>query len=626
MKKSTLFFLLLSICALAAWAGTHANMPPLERSVSLNAEDLPLGQALQEIEKKADMHFSYNPQQIDAQKTVTGKYEKRSVRWILDDIFQGKVKYKTKGDYVILQERKQPKQKENEPPRSLRISGYVLDAANAEKIADVSLFDTISFHSTNSNQHGHFEFVLHPETQHIALFVQKAGYQDTTIYLERAAFKLLLITLNPLPKSDTTAADSTMQLVPVDSGLVAQTDTAAKTDNWFDLNLKEESAKAIAKIKELLNRDIRLNSNNVKDTFTRKSQVSLIPGISTNRSMGPSIRNDYSFNILGGYTGGTNVVEVGGLFNIDKGDVNGAQIAGLFNVVESKVQGVQIGGLFNSTKGKVQGVQIAGLVNSTGGEVQGSQISGLVGSNHGLDGIQVSGLLSSSSNKANGIQISGLIGKADTLNGLQVSGLVSRADRLNGIQVGGLVNSARVVKGMQIGLLNFSDSLDGLAIGLFTFSKYGYHKLEFGMDEVFPARVSFRTGGRLFHNIFSYSRDWRGERNGLWSFGYGLGTSFKLAKWLSLDLDATAYHLDHGRVDQYWSELGQFYVGFDVHFAKKFSLAFGPTFNTYFVDRFHPNYSEQLSQLRPNYLFQNDIGSDIQNFGWFGARVALRFF
>ncbi len=626
MKKSTLVFLLACLGFAAAWAGASSTLPPLERPVSLYAEDLPLSKALQEIEKKADVHFSYNPNEINVQQPVTAKYEKRSVRWILDDIFQGKVKYKTKGDYVILQERKVPKQKENEPPRSLRISGYVLDALTAEKIKDVSLFDTISFHSANSNEHGHFEFVLHPETQHIALFVQKAGYQDTTIYLERTAFKLLLLTLNPLPPKELPLADTSLQLVPADTNSLSPPNAQNMGENWFDLNLKEETAEALGKIKELFNREIKLNLNNVKDTFTRKSQVSLIPGISTNYSMGASIRNDYSFNILGGYTGGTNVMEIGGLFNIDRGDVRVFQMAGLFNSVESNVDGVQIGGLFNSTKGRVQGAQIAGLVNATGGKVQGSQISGIVGTNSGLEGAQVSGLVSSSSNTAGGFQLSGLMSKADTLNGMQVSGLVSRADRLNGLQIVGLVNSARVVKGMQIGLLNFSDSLDGLAIGLFSFSKYGYHKLEFGMDEVFPARVSFRTGGRLFHNVFSYSRDWRGDRNGLWSFGYGLGTSFKLAKWLSLDLEATAYQVEQGRIDEHLSTIGQFYAGFDLHIAKKFSLAFGPTFNSYFVDRLHPNYSEQLSQLRPNYLFQNDLGSDIEHYGWFGGRVALRFF
>ena len=51
---------------------------------------------------------------------------------------------------------------------------------------------------------------------------------------------------------------------------------------------------------------------------TRPFQVSLVPGLGSHGKMSGQVVNNFSLNVFGGYTAGTNGSELGGLFNIDK--------------------------------------------------------------------------------------------------------------------------------------------------------------------------------------------------------------------------------------------------------------------------------------------------------------------
>lgn len=622
MKKSILVISIICLLGVFALAEKLGALPPLEREVSVSFENESVENALDQIAKKADINFSYNPQKIPTQKLVNLHIKEKPVRWVLDNMFEGQVKYKTKGDYVILQKNKQATPK-SLPPKELRLSGYILDATTGDKIPGVSLFDTISFHWALTNEHGHFEFVMHPETKAIALLIKKAGYVDTSIYIEKTAFKLFLISLTPLP--------SEPESIPVDTSIKTDTnsvqvDSTHGEYDWFHYNLKEEIPKAIRKVKSLFDEDFDINADNIQDTFHRPFQLSLLPGISTNRQLGSQVVNDFSFNILGGYTGGTNILEIGGLFNLNKGDVSYVQIAGLSNIVEGEFYGAQFAGLTNIVRKDFAGAQFAGLLNLNSGYMEGAQVGGIANTATNLDGAQVAGVLNSVSSRVDGAQIAGIVNSAGNVDGAQIAGIFNKADTADGVQIAGILNRAKLLSGVQIGLININDHASGVSIGFFNFVKYGYHKLEFSYSDLQQAQISFRTGTRAFHNIFSFSIQPEIGPDPMWSVGYGLGTSIKLARPLSLDFDLSAYHMEKGKVDWYASDLAQAYLGFDIHFAKKFSLAFGPTFNLYVVDQFHPDYSEGLSQIPSKPMFNESLDQDLRMIGWVGGKVGLRFF
>lgn len=91
--------------------------------------------------------------------------------------------------------------------------------------------------------------------------------------------------------------------------------------------------------KIFVSRPQRINAQNVNDSLNRKFQLSILPFLGTNRLLSGSIKNDYSVNILMGYSGGVRKLEVGGIVNGVRQNMKGLQVAGVGNIVGGIVAG-----------------------------------------------------------------------------------------------------------------------------------------------------------------------------------------------------------------------------------------------------------------------------------------------
>lgn len=100
------------------------------------------------------------------------------------------------------------------------------------------------------------------------------------------------------------------------------------------------------------------------DTEARKAfQFSFITPLGTNGINSSKVANNYSVNLLGGYSRATNVFEFGGLYNINRQYTKGFQFAGLTNFTGEGRNSVQVAGLSNiARKGRV-GFQLGGILN-----------------------------------------------------------------------------------------------------------------------------------------------------------------------------------------------------------------------------------------------------------------------
>ncbi len=317
---------------------------------------------------------------------------------------------------------------------------------------------------------------------------------------------------------------------PVDARILqsdAEMQKAAGTEGQKDsLTVEEQSAlfPVIFQKSETLKFDPF--GKDLSGTSSIDFQFSFVPFVGTNgRSSGDFI-NDYSFNLLGGYSAGTTKLELGGLFNINRGDMTGVQMAGWFNQVGGKVDGVQLAGLFNSNLDSVKGVQLAGVTNFTTGEV---------------DGVQIAGVANFSPKNVTGVQLAGVMNfTAADLEGSQIAGVLNfTAGDVKGSQAG-LVNFANKVKGFQLGLVNYSDSISGIPVGFLSFVRSGYHPVEISFNEVLPLNLAFRTGKREFYNIFFVGLRPEWDEQLTWSFGYGVGTSPLLGKKTFLNIELTS--------------------------------------------------------------------------------------
>ncbi|NVK48649.1 MAG: hypothetical protein HWE09_02695 [Cyclobacteriaceae bacterium] len=526
----------------------------LEREVTVKAENERLDDFLNRLSQEIGGVFSYSPSAIDISQRITGEFNDKSCREILEEVFQGKIRYKQKGNYIILSPA---------PPsdKEITVSGYLVDENSGERIRNATVYDPITLKSSTTDEFGFFEIaVKNPTKENLELIINQERYTDTLLIDQKqSSFKRFFL------KRET-----------------AETLTKPMKDflQW---------AKESIGVK---------NSKNVKDTLARKFQFSIVPFVGTNQKLSGSVVNDYSINLFGGYSAGTNKLELGGLFNLDRGQVSGAQLAGLVNQVGGSVKGVQLAGLANVNLDSLSGFQGAGLTNFTLRGIRGVQASPLLNVSGGnMDGFQASALINYTHKNAKGVQ-AGILGNI----------------------------SGGYVEGFQFGLFNYADSVNGASIGLLSFVRKGYHTLEIGADEIYPINIGLRTGTRGFYNILSAGIRPEKADSITWSFGYGIGTSPRLGKKTYLNFELNTSQMNKGNVLT-TNLINRAYLGLDYQLAKGVAIYGGPSFNIRIFDSSYNDHPETFGYFTPRVFgrktFEStNLGQEI----WWGFRAGIRFF
>jgi hypothetical protein len=361
--------------------------------------------------------------------------------------------------------------------------------------------------------------------------------------------------------------------------------------------------------KFLLSAQQKIQSLNLKRFFTtRPFQLSLTPGLGTHGSLSPQVINHFSLNVLGGYNGGVNGLEIGGIFNIDKKEVKYVQAAGVFNIVGKKVTGFQAAGVNNTVLDSVLGFQVAGVNNVVKGRMTGFQVSGVY--NHVADsvtGMQVAGVGNFSRKKMSGVQVAGVMNFSNR--------------QMSGAQISGLVNYARHVKGVQIGLINIADTSEGLGIGLINIVLKGYHKLSVSSDEMVNVNLSFKTGSYRLYNILHAGIN-LSDSNKAYAFGYGFGSELRLNSALTINPEVTAQHLYLGSWD-HANIIGKLKLNLNARLAKNISLFAGPVFNAYYTKQdIHYSGYRQAKPPSGYHVYHLDTNVD----AWVGWNAGISFF
>lgn len=591
IRGKLLFILrgLLCLCFAISISTTKAadHNPPLERVISITLQNERTDEALRKISHLAEITFSYSATAFDVQKTVTRSFTDKTVREILESIFQGEVQYKQKSNYIILTK-----------ADKIIVSGYVVDEMTGQRLKEVSIYDPVSLRSVVTDEFGFFEMELNkPTAEEMRLTINKRSYTDTLVVVPSRKSSFQHISLNFDKQRWQKFADS------VDSKL-------NKLWHWAK------------------NSTQKINMMNIRDTLYRKGQVSFLPFLGTNHKLSGNVVNDYSVNILGGYSAGTRKAELGGLFNIDRGDVRYFQGAGLFNANGGAMTGVQMAGLFNANMDSVKAGQFAGLINFNLRSSEGAQFAGLINVDVGsFTGPQFAGLFNFVTDDVRGVQAAGLFNiTAHQTEGTQLAGLFNINGRIiTGSQVSGFVNAASIVRGTQVGFINIADSVAGVPIGFLSFVSKGYHKFEIAADEIFPFNASFRTGVRQFYNIFTAGVRPEAVDTLTWSFGYGVGTAPRLSKKLSLNIDVTSNHLVRGHINSI-NLLNKLFVGVDIHLTKKFSIVAGPVFTLHIFDKVLDPKIKVFDYYTPTIVHQGSYSSKTNYQTWWGAKIGVRFF
>lgn len=590
-----LFFLWNAIPAFAA------DTPLLERAITIVLKQERTDNALKRISEQGGFIFSYNPAIIDVSKTVSFNFRNKTVREILDEMFDGMIDYRQRKNYVILTK--------NTSKDSHTVSGYVTDENTGERLKNVTVYDPATLTSAVTDDYGFFKLkVNNPDA---IIKVNRVNYADTIVG------------------------------VPDRMGLL-RIQIKNRTDkiNILTDSLRKKIAR-MWRMKILKQQDINLE--NIHDTLYRKSQVSFFPFIGSNHNLSGNVINDNSYNIFGGYSLGVRKFEIGGLFNTVRGDVAGLQLAGYFNGVYGRRSGLQLAGVANATYGPSSGVQLAGSCNINWSYSSGFAAAGLLNLTHGYShsttmaglanitlgeqkGMHAAGLLNYASRNAS-VQFSGLSNVVlENVNGAQISGLINfTREQVKGVQLSGLLNYARRIQGAQIGLINISDNIKGVPIGFLSFSLKGYHTIEVFADEIFYTNVAFKTGVRQFYNIFNAGIKPQMADQNFWTVGYGVGTAPKVSKRLALNVDLTANQLSYGNFTRAVNMVNKLYVGLEIQAMPKAAVFFGATLNGYITDTTYKNYTDIVTDYNPAIFYDKTYNNDVNLKMWLGMRAGIRF-
>lgn len=288
--------------------------------------------------------------------------------------------------------------------------------------------------------------------------------------------------------------------------------------------------------------------------------VDLLPRVGTSSVNADSPRV-FSLNLIGGMSGGTQALELGGALNLDRGRVDGAQIAGALNYAEG-LFGAQIAGAANINRGESEGAQIAGALN-TASYVNGSQIAGALNiaeysngsqiagalnyAGEGVYGSQVGGALNFSGGDTEGLQLAGATNYTDgSVVGAQIVGALNlAAGSVRGLQLGAVNIAGERVDGLQLGVVNVSDS-SSASIGVINVFRDGYVQPEVFIADDGLVMAGIRHGSGSFYSLYHIGTRLFSEEDPPLAYGLGFGWRGAISDKLEFSSDLNVMQVVNG--------------------------------------------------------------------------------
>jgi hypothetical protein len=549
----------------------------LNRGISINVQQRKLADVLNTIGQKGNFYFAYNSRIINGDSLISINADNKTIKELLDEVFHSNIDYKEAPGYIIL--RPAPYRLTMRPDTSLEaedlyyISGYVVDDSTGRGIQNASVYEKRLLVSTLTNERGFFRLKIKSDGV-ITLTVSKDMYKDTSINF------LNKVTVNIHKRNYSYSADAA---------------SSRAERSWLGRMF-------------ISSRQRVQNLNLGGFVSSVPVQTSLVPGLSNHGMMSGQIVNDFSLNLIGGYTAGTNGVEMAGMFNINKQDAKYVQAAGLFNVVGRNMSGVQMAGISNTILKNANGVQAAGLYNMVKDTMRGVQMAGLFNKNGTSHGVQAAGLFNLTKGNSVGLQMAGLTN-------------ITRG-RASGMQVAGLFNRAKVMKGVHLATINIADTLDGYAIGVLNLSRNGYHKLLVFNNETTTANIGFKSGNAKLYTLISGGVNLTNDVR-YYGVGFTLGHDFVFSNTISLSAEIGNQMLLSDKWKNNSHSVNRINALLNVKAGPKVSFFAGPSFNIYHND----NSVNALAEMQQ--IIKNKPG--LQNWNnnnkaWIGWTAGISFF
>ncbi|HNQ68626.1 MAG TPA: hypothetical protein PKN32_09615 [Bacteroidales bacterium] len=565
--------------------------------------------ALQIIEKKENITFSYNPQVFNLSKEIYLCKRNASLQEVVSIIMNTNTELIIENRHVIIKPGKidnavQKKQK------YYKFSGTIENSVNGMPID--SCIIQINGQVYYSNENGYFNFFLMPKADSSTIYFEKDNYIGYKSNVQCNKDNTLRILLNPEIEIDYTYLPSTVK------------DKNSTIENHWITNIVVSNNQT----------DL---SKSRKTLIDKEMQFSVIPNIGTYFNESGLCRFKRSYNILAGYVGEIYGYELGLGVNIIRYDLTGFQFSGIANIVGGEVSGFQTGTGANIVIGNFRGAQVSAASNTTWGKFFGFQATAgvnLVRSKFRgfqlapvnivadtLLGIQL-GAVNIVSKPACGAQISILMNYAPTNNSLQYSTFLNTCKINNAPQLG-IINTAIEQNNLQLGLFNFADTVQGIPIGFLSFVKNGYTYLDYSLNLDLFSSLKFKTGTWKFYNIINAAV--RPDKEPDFAIGYGFGSYFIIWKMFGINYDLYASHVfENNTFNTNLNILTQFDLNLNFSIAKHFTIYAGGQLNAMFTSNLANDAIHNESTIPPTKVLFDSQYSHHRAYLWPSFHIGFR--
>ena len=450
----------------------------------MEINNTPIKTILAVIEKRASVQFSYNPDFIEEDKVVSLTIQKKTIAYGLSLIFNKSVRFKEVGNHIVLLKNEDTAELRKRKKSSLTTAfrGKITNETTGEPLRGVSIYDVDARYAAVSDSHGNYNLEI-PKAETIrSLYIRKKGIKEYVFVVDATHDSVFVrnIELKPYPTDMVKIAPKEAERIylPIEervlSGALVSYDTYVHAEN-------------LEEIQE-----------------TRLAQISLVPSVSigSNLSTNGLITNNFSLNLLAGYSNGVDGAELGGIINMVKGDVRWFQAGGICNLVGGAFTGAQFGGILNSVRKDFTGFQVSGICGAVGGDFLGLQSAGIFALNHkDLNGAQFAGITAMTKGRVQGVQMSGIFSAARCgFRGIQAGGISTLADSSSiGLQISSIHNTA------------YGDLKGGQVSGITNFSRKGINFFQAGGI----GNIADKNFGLQMAGIFNFARQNNGFQIGL---------------------------------------------------------------------------------------------------------------
>lgn len=202
MEKSRVFSIFISIFFINI---TLFGQGLLSKNISLEVNRQRLDNVLEILSNKGDFYFSYNSNIIRKDSLVSFSARNKTVKEILNLLFNNTYEFKESGNYVII--RKAPirvtivTNKAVVEERIYSVSGHVYDEQSGTAINEASVYEKKLLTSALTNQAGYFRLKLKSsKASTTTLTVSKEFYEDTSVVIEPKHSQQLTITMMPVER------------------------------------------------------------------------------------------------------------------------------------------------------------------------------------------------------------------------------------------------------------------------------------------------------------------------------------------------------------------------------------------------------------------------------------------